>query len=857
MLYIRCTALTWVLAIVVATAALSTAAWAQQEPTGVETDDTTTTTTTVSGEDTGGARVVRPGPGGQISIKTPVGGADVRQTLVVLSIQGQRQGKKQIVPSNNVTGSINLQLDGLTWEQALKAVLKSSNLVAIEEEDFIYVYTAQEADAFVPIKSRVFRLAYLTAADAKVLVEKSLSEKGSITVTPAPSSGIAASTEETGGKSHAAGEVLIVYDYEENLDAIEELLEELDVRPKQVLIESTILSAQLTEDNALGLNIQAITGAEFGQMVDADGVATTTDLTSGLTAPATDINNLNRRNMRVSMPMSVNQQLEGSPLTIGLVWNDISVFLRALESITDTTVLANPKLLVVNNQRGEVLIGRKEGYLTTTITSTAAAQEVEYLETGTRLIVRPYVGDDGWVRMEVHPEVSEGGVEQVGETGTALPRAATTEATTNVMIRDGKTLVIGGLFRERDVANRAQVPVLGSIPVLGIPFRSTVDTKLREEVIILITPHIMQAPVDEIVSDQLRNDMERTRIGGRRGMMWLNRAQFANWHLHQAKRDLVAGKESAAMWNLDLALAYEPKMIQAIRLKERLTDQAYWAEQPRFVSSRDVVKRMIMQDLGMPIESVQYPTRPLSDDRIPLEARERMSIENPIETPVRGPRRMSAPPVRGDEAGIEILPPPEPNESAEPPMIKEEPSSETTVIIEDEPVAAPTPPGHSPETAPELTPAEPDSEAAEMDAGETDSDEDKDTTDEAGSKAPAATPTIDRLLQLDDEPQARSTSPAPKVDEAAEAEPATDVKSHQAAPAPQPEEPATTQPRKAPAAPSTDVTHRSRRRGRQAAQTVRPLRVWVPKSGKPAAEKELAERDVPSLWDAMAEQEAK
>src|SRR4029453_880777 len=136
--------------------------------------------------------------------------------------------------------------------------------------------------------------------------------------------------------------------------------------------------------------------------------------------------------------------------------------------------------------RGEVLVGREDGYLTTTVTDSSAVQTVEFLKTGTRLIFRPYVGDDGYIRMEVHPEDSDGKVV------SGLPQKTTTEVTTNVMVKDGHTVVIGGLFRESSLTTRSQIPGLGDIPILGVLFRAQEDQTAREEIIILLTPHIVK-----------------------------------------------------------------------------------------------------------------------------------------------------------------------------------------------------------------------------------------------------------------------------------------------------------------------------------------------------------------------------
>src|SRR4029079_13938669 len=153
---------------------------------------------------------------------------------------------------------------------------------------------------------------------------------------------------------------------------------------------------------------------------------------------------------------------------------------------TDTTIMANPKVLALNRQQGEVFVGNEDGYLTTVTTETTTSQAVESLKTGTRLIFRPYIGAVGFIRMEVHPEDSDGAVKN------GLPSKSTTEVTSNIMVKDGHTIVIGGLFRESTVSSKSQVPFVGNLPLVGMLFKNQRDRTVREEVIILLTPHIIQ-----------------------------------------------------------------------------------------------------------------------------------------------------------------------------------------------------------------------------------------------------------------------------------------------------------------------------------------------------------------------------
>ncbi|MHC4481873.1 MAG: hypothetical protein ACYS1C_13040, partial [Planctomycetota bacterium] len=202
--------------------------------------------------------VTRPG-----TFEIHVQGADLRGVLQLLSTQG----KRNIIATKEVQGSVTADLYGVTFEQALKAVLASSGFDYLEEEGFIYVHTPEQKAALLKARIqpvvKVFKLSYLTATDAQKLIAPALSEIGSVAITPAAAVGIAASKTETGGDALATNDVLVVRDAPTQIEEIAALLAELDVKPDQVLVETTILSAELTEDNKLGVNFNALCGADF------------------------------------------------------------------------------------------------------------------------------------------------------------------------------------------------------------------------------------------------------------------------------------------------------------------------------------------------------------------------------------------------------------------------------------------------------------------------------------------------------------------------------------------------------------------------------------------------------------------
>jgi type IV pilus assembly protein PilQ len=259
--------------------------------------------------------------------------------------------------------------------------------------------------------------------------------------------------------------------------------------------------------------------------------------------------------------------------TFGIIKNNVAAFIRALEDVTDVTVLAHPKVVALNKQPAEVIVGRRDGYLTTTVTETAAIQTVEFLETGTQIQLVPLINADGTVRLDVRPKDSNGGLN-----ASNLPFEETTEAHAQLLIEDGHTVLIGGLFRERTVSSTSQIPVLGDVPLAGALFRRQNDETVREEVIILLTVRVMDDPATEQadVIDMLE-DIERIRVGSRRGLMGTGRERLAQAFYQRALIDWEAGHADRALFNVRMALHNHPRHLAAFKLKEELLQERLWA----------------------------------------------------------------------------------------------------------------------------------------------------------------------------------------------------------------------------------------------------------------------------------------
>ncbi len=139
---------------------------------------------------------------------------------------------------------------------------------------------------------------------------------------------------------------------------------------------------------------------------------------------------------------------------------------------------------MLNKQRAEIQLGSRLGFQTLSQNFTSTIQQVQFLNTGTLLRLRPFVSDDGMVRMEIHPERSSGSVTN------NIPNQQTAELTTNVMVPDGATLVIGGLIEDEDDFGYQGLPLLSRFPALGFLTGARQKTEGRRELVVLLTPHI-------------------------------------------------------------------------------------------------------------------------------------------------------------------------------------------------------------------------------------------------------------------------------------------------------------------------------------------------------------------------------
>ena len=493
----------------------------------------------------------------------------ITDALRFLSLKYQ----KNIVPTSRVNGMITVtNLYNVTFEEALQAILGTSKFEV--QGNFIMVYTPEEYDQIKADKRRrecqVFTLSYLSAEEAKKMVTPLLSPDGSVGTSSPAKVGVPGGqsiSSESGGDNLAYQDTVVVQDYPENIAEVKSLLDQLDNRPKQVLIEATILAATLTEGMEMGVDLNLADGTALTGVTAQQDYVTGDTVSRGreATSPIDQIANWAGNGTPIESAGFA--AVGGNGLRIGISIQSFSAFITALEETTDVTILANPKILAVNKQLGQVYIGTKLGYREGNRVSDGGTLEegtVKFLDTGTTLAFRPYIGDEGYIRMDIHPKDTTGNLNAQG-----VPNEMGAEVKTNVIVKDGQTVVIGGLFRDVVNTSRSQIPLLGDIPGLGYLFRGTSDEVQRQEVIVLLTPHIIDEP-DQLPNDARIADAQRKAAYAKDRLHKLSVSRMAEDAYAQAADLYTKGDNAGALDQLCWALHLRPTYLEALRLRERI-----------------------------------------------------------------------------------------------------------------------------------------------------------------------------------------------------------------------------------------------------------------------------------------------
>lgn len=404
--------------------------------------------------------------------------ADIRDVLRVLSLKSG----VNIIYGTDVTGPVTLRLDNVPFDKAFETILSLRGLVAQEQGGNIIRVTTPtkiaEERAQAVTFTKVYPLNYAKAEEVKSNLDSIRTAEG-----------------RRGNISNdARTNSLIITDTPEGLVSLERIINELDKRPAQVLIEAKIVEVSLTNEYDLGIQWQyastLVNNANSKVYVGATQAQTSaSQLGSNAAANATVVSPLStsQGGTGVSFPASaVNGQV--ASIAFGIVSNDalITGVLSALAQKGLSKILSNPKVTTINNKEAKILVGQRIPYTTTTVSTTGSTQSTNFLDVGVKLTVTPTINIDQKITLAVHPEVS-----LFVRADAAGPVIGTREAQTTVLVGNGETVVIGGLITEEDRKNGTQVPLLGDLPIIGHLFRRDYSSKQRSELLVFLTPHIV------------------------------------------------------------------------------------------------------------------------------------------------------------------------------------------------------------------------------------------------------------------------------------------------------------------------------------------------------------------------------
>ena len=374
---------------------------------------------------------------------------DIREVLKNI---GEEIGKRFEI-SPDVMGKISVSLKDVTPQEALNEVLKIGNLQAQHRSNTIAIVPNRKSKPSV-FTEKVFQLKTAKTEDIREVVESMLSESGNAFI-------------------NQAARVVLVQDYWANVDNIGAILEQFDPTPAQIAVDAAILSVSTGDEVTIGVKWSSLDSIlHKGKSLIWQGS------TEGMVMPI-------------------------SPESVGLytavTYANISNFIEALRKLSNVKILSRPKILVIEGQEAEIIVGKKLGYRTTlTTVSQTTMENIQFLEVGTQLKVTPRKINSSTIMLTIHPEVSDGEI-----TATGLPMETTSEVTTSVIVKNGQTVIIGGLINDKKGKTEHAVPILGSIPLLGRLFKRTEDVITKSEMVVLITPRFVGTEPDRIMARDL------------------------------------------------------------------------------------------------------------------------------------------------------------------------------------------------------------------------------------------------------------------------------------------------------------------------------------------------------------------
>ena len=385
--------------------------------------------------------------------------ADLRNVLRLLA----EQNGLNIVAGPDVAGQVTVRLHGVTVDEALRNILKANDYAFSRDENVILVKPGENKVPPKPREVGVFDLRYVDGADVKKAVEGILTEGGKVQTFRRTMGG--------GEEAVVQSEVLIVNDQPHVIRDVEKIISRIDVPEPQVMIEARIVEALFNKNDQVGIAWPNTLQLLYSKLSIEEKYQSGSSSTSGTSEKV------------------------GSFFKWGMLsGKDLQGAIDILSQETNSKLISNPRITTLNNQEAEIAVTTSVPIQTVNRFSFAAeSQDVasfEYIDIGITLKVTPRVNEGKTITMQVEPTIEEiSGYS--GPVEYQVPITTKRSSETSIRVKDGETIVIGGLLKENRGETVSKLWLLGDIPLLGRLFSHKSLKEERSDLLIFITPHII------------------------------------------------------------------------------------------------------------------------------------------------------------------------------------------------------------------------------------------------------------------------------------------------------------------------------------------------------------------------------
>jgi type IV pilus assembly protein PilQ len=400
---------------------------------------------------------------------------DFRETPIddVIRIMAE-QADVDVVKSPKVTGTVTAKLSNGPLDEALRNILAANGYDFVMTKNMIRVApTSEITQESEKLVNKIYRITYADITEVEKSLKKFVSQRGFVSINPGTSN-------------------VIVTDTESKIKAIDTFIAEIDRITPQILVEARIYD--ITSKNELDLGVEWNAGRQTTYYTDTEAVVppgTMGNIKTGETDPFT-----------TGMFRGDAAKTSGVTGLLKFGWFtgdlDIDAIIKAQKNLINAKLLANPRILVLDNEAAQIKITSELPYQELTQTSGGGSiGSTSFKDVGVILRVIPHLTRDEKIRLKVEPEfsVKTGNVTfSQGSLSYPQPIVDTRKASTTLLVDNGQTVVLGGL-RKKDVSKVVnKIPLLGDIPILGYLFRFEGEDTILSEMVVFITPKLVKEP---------------------------------------------------------------------------------------------------------------------------------------------------------------------------------------------------------------------------------------------------------------------------------------------------------------------------------------------------------------------------